>query len=473
MVFSSLFFLYAFLPLCLIVYQIPRSLKFKNLILLAFSLFFYAWGEPFWIIQMLISGVWVFLAGLASERYKHDPAIHKTVLTIGTVGALLPLFVFKYAGFFIGIINVLPLINIPLPRWTMPIGISFYTFQILSYLIDLYRGQCKVQKFLPDFLLYQTLFPQLIAGPIVRYSDIEQQLQERRTTIRGLADGTKRFIIGLAKKTLIANYAGTLVAQTIGSINLNTLSGIECLVGIIAFTIQIYFDFSGYSDMAIGLGHMFGFDFKENFEYPYFSKSVTEFWRRWHISLGTFFRDYVYIPLGGNRHNRLRNAFIVWILTGFWHGAGWNFIFWGLYYFAILQIEKYLTLKYTDKIPRAIMWIPMSIVTMLGFAIFYFTSIPDLGIFLSRLFTFAGNDFINLKGKLLFNQNLVFFIFSWIASMPIVPEIRKRLPGLRSYRFRATKFYVIGSTVSILLLLLISTASLVGDSFNPFLYFRF
>lgn len=472
MVFSSLFFLYAFLPLCLIIYQIPRTLKFKNILLLIFSLFFYAWGEPVWIIQLIASGTWVYLSGLAMDQYSDDRKAEKIFLIVGLVGALTPLIIFKYTVFFVETLNFVPFINIPKPGWTMPIGISFYTFQIISYLVDLYRKDCKVQKVLPDFLLYQALFPQLIAGPIVRYSDIEKQLRDRKVTIKGLSNGTKRFIVGLAKKTLIANYAGTLVAQTIGSGNLEMLSGLQNLIGIVSVILQIYFDFSGYSDMAIGLGHLFGFEFKENFNFPFYSRSVSEFWQRWHMSLGSFFRDYVYIPLGGKYSNRLRNAFIVWFLTGFWHGANWNYIFWGLYYFVVLQLERPLS-KYLEKVPRIVMWIPMFFVSILGFSIFFFNSFSDLAVFYSRLFTIAGNAFVNFEGKILFKQNIIFFIFAWLASMPILPAIRKRMPGLKSNRYRATKFYLISSVVATLVLLIVSTASLVGDSFNPFLYFRF
>lgn len=470
MVFSSLFFLYVFLPGCLLLYFLAQSTEAKNWILLVFSLLFYAWGEPFWILQLLLSGTLVWLFGLALAKAEHDPRERRLYLILGCLAALLPLFVFKYADFLLGNLNVLLGLNIPLPNFSLPIGISFYSFQILSYLIDLYRHDCRVQRRLDRFILYESLFPQLIAGPIVRYRDIQDEIAARQSSYQDRVEGARRFVAGLAKKCLVANYAGKLVDQTLGSSHLDQLSAVQCLLGLTAFTLQIYYDFSAYSDMAIGLGRIFGFHFLENFKYPYMSASVTEFWRRWHISLSSFFRDYVYIPLGGKHRFQMRNLLIVWFLTGFWHGASWNFILWGLYFLLFLLLEKYLLLDHLRRLPRLVAWLYMIPVIMGGWAVFYFTDFAALGQFLARLFSFTNN----LEGKLLFRQNALFFLFAYLGALPVLPGLKKLLLSWQPFQGRENSpQWAAFSTTLMLLLLFLSTASLVGASYNPFLYFRF
>lgn len=473
MVFSSLFFLYTFLPLCLIVYQLPSTMRGKNMVLLCFSLVFYAWGEPLWILQMLLSGTLVFFFGLLVDSYRRERKLARLFLILSVTTALLPLFLFKYSAFFIENINALTGLELPLPQITMPIGISFYTFQIISYVVDLYRGNCRVQRFLPDFILYEALFPQLIAGPIVRYSDVERELRTRAHTSRDLAEGSVRFVSGLAKKTLLANHAGSIVEQTLGGGKLGSLSGLEALIGIFAFTFQIYFDFSAYSDMAIGLGRLFGFHFKENFNYPYFAKSVTDFWRRWHISLSSFFRDYVYIPLGGKYRHPALNLALVWFLTGFWHGASWNFILWGLYYLLFLLLERYVFGSIVRKMPRfpgvLITWV----IAAAGWSLFYFTDLSELALFARRLFTLDGNPFSTIEGRLLFRQNIIFFLIAYVLSLPVIPWLKKQFSAVCDTRFSASGLWLAAQMAYVLLLLFLSTAALAGASFNPFLYFRF
>lgn len=467
MVFSSLFFLYAFLPLCLITYRLPNSLRAKNLLLLLFSLFFYAWGEPIGIIQLLISGAAVFFFSLGIDRFRRQHRLKKISLGLAVISALIPLFLYKYSGFFVDNINRLTGLGLPLPSYIMPIGISFYTFQIISYAVDLYRGQCEVQRSLPKFWLYQSLFPQLIAGPIVRYRDIERELNHRYTSPQDLVRGMTRFLIGLAKKVLIANQVGKIVELTL--VNPDRLNSVSALLGIVAFTFQIYYDFSAYSDMAIGLGMLFGFHFKENFNYPYIADSATDFWRRWHMSLGSFFRDYVYIPLGGNRRHHYRNILIVWFLTGFWHGASWNFIFWGLFFGVLLLVERHWLLAWFDRKPGFVRHLYMIPVLLMGWALFYYVDMSELGIFLARLFSFRGS----LEARILLRQNLPLLIIAFIGSFPIARGIQLRFPRFHTLSFAKSRAYLFIHLFGLGLLLLLSTASLLGDSFNPFLYFRF
>ncbi len=476
MVFSSLFFLYAFLPLCMIVYEVPKSLSGKNWILLGFSIFFYAWGEPFWIIQMLLSGSLVYLCGrlMDDSMRKRELFQSRFFLALGVFSALIPLLVFKYSDFFLENINALFSLSLPLTNFGLPIGISFYTFQIITYIVDLYRGECKVQKRLDYFLLYESFFPQLIAGPIVRYTDIEERLMARSVSMHDRAQGARRFVIGLAKKCLIANYAGSLVEELLAGGRLAQLSGLEALLGILAYTFQIYYDFSAYSDMAIGLGRLFGFRFLENFNYPYISKTVTEFWRRWHMSLGSFFRDYVYIPLGGNRKRHYLNLFITWFLTGFWHGASWNFILWGLYFFVFIVLEKIFLARILDRLPKFVSYLYMLPVIVFGWVLFYFTSLADIGLFCRRLFCLDGHAFLNLEGRLILKQNLLFFLIALVGSLPIIPALKKRVQ--KQYKpldLYSSTAYVAYNSLIIFVLLLLSTASLAGSSYNPFLYFRF
>ncbi len=349
MVFSSLVFLCIFLPVNLFLYFIIKNRTWRNWLLIISSLFFYAWGEPVWITAMIFSTLFDYFNALMIEKY-HGTNKAKAFVALSVIGNLLLLGAFKYSGFFVENINALFGLSLNVPRISLPIGISFYTFQTISYVVDVYRGEVGAQRSFFKLLLFVSLFHQLVAGPIVRYSDIAAEIEHREVTATGFSEGVNRFIIGLGKKVLIANTAGELSLSFLGT-DYEKLPVAGAWLGILLYAFQIYFDFSGYSDMAIGLGRMYGFTYKENFNYPYISKSATEFWRRWHISLGSFFRDYLYIPLGGNRRNHARNLFIVWFLTGMWHGASWNFIIWGLYYFVLVFAEKLFLKKLLDRIP--------------------------------------------------------------------------------------------------------------------------
>lgn len=359
--------------------------------------------------------------------------------------------------------------NLTLPKFKMPIGISFYTFQIISYIVDLHRGECTVQKNIFKFWLYEALFPQLIAGPIVRYSDVESEINSRTVSPADEAYGITRFAVGLSKKVLLANYAGNIVSKTIAPDVLNDATALSSAIGLLAWSFQIYFDFSGYSDMAIGLGRIFGFHFKENFNYPYISSSVTEFWRRWHISLGTFFRDYVYIPLGGNQKNQAFNIFAVWFLTGLWHGADWNFILWGLFFAFFLVLEKYFLKKLFSNLPRFIRLFYTLTVIYLSWAIFYYTDLSDLCLFFTKLFALNKTEVLDFESRMFLEQNLFFFMLAAFASTPAAFNFAMRLFKKTSYN----RVFTIFNAVAVIFAIILCTASLVGDSFNPFLYFRF
>ncbi len=471
MVFSSLIFLYVFLPLCLLAVWLGRDTKVQNAILLIASLFFYAWGEPIYVILMVLTAFIIWLCGRLLGRTSSKT--HKKVfLVLAIVMALSSLVYFKYSGFLVEILNLLPFVNFKVPEISLPIGISFYTFQALTYIIDLYRGEIKTQKSFARFLLYVSLFPQLIAGPIVRYADVENQLSRREITLEGMASGIGRFLAGLAKKVLIANYASEIVEVCLESGHFGQISSATALLGLLAFTIQIYFDFSGYSDMAIGLGRMFGFRFLENFNYPYIASTITEFWRRWHMSLSSFFRDYVYIPLGGNRHHRLRNTFIVWFLTGLWHGASLNFILWGLYYFLLLLLERALILPRERQIPRVLGHLSTLLAVMIGWSVFYFTETSRFLTFWGRVFAPGLAGFLDIEAKILWRQHLIFVIAAAIFATPLLPWLKKRLRR-PLVSLENSPVGGILQTALVLFLLLVSTASLVASSYNPFLYFRF
>ncbi|MDO5737867.1 MAG: MBOAT family O-acyltransferase [Eubacteriales bacterium] len=483
MVFASFVFLFFFLPLVVLGYYLLPSIRAKNLLLLLASFVFYAWGEPVWIVQMLLSGCLVYLSGLKlasirrdARRYRKPRQIVqrelKRTLAIGITLALIPLIIFKYLNFFLDNLGLLFNSAWTIPGLTLPIGISFYTFQLITYLVDVYRQVTPVQRSLADFLLYESFFPQLIAGPIVRYHDIARQITQRVHSLDRALFGLRRFIIGLAKKVLIANYAGKLVAGTLDLKELTTLSGLEIILGTVAFAIQIYFDFSAYSDMAIGLGQIFGFKLLENFKAPYRSASITEFWRRWHISLGSFFRDYVYIPLGGNRRFQYRNLAIVWFLTGLWHGASWNFIFWGLYFLLFLLIEKAGWLRVLERLPRCIGRLYTLPVVLGGWLLFKFTELEQLRIVLRQLFT---AEFSNLSAAVSLRQYGPFLILALILSQFSWPEVEAYFASRFRSRldFVASPTYIFGYLILPLILSLLSVAALAADSFNPFLYFRF
>ncbi|MBS5874259.1 MAG: MBOAT family protein [Clostridiales bacterium] len=471
MVFSSLNFMYLFLPVCLLLYFILRGIKARNYLLLVMSLLFYAWGEPKWIVLMIVTTLVDYGAGLLVDKYRGQKQA-KWALAGSVVITLSFLAVFKYLGFFNQNLNSLFGAELPTQIFNLPIGISFYTFQAITYVVDVYRGKARVQRSYANLLLYVSLFPQLIAGPIVRYTDIAEQLESRETTVEGFARGITRFVTGLGKKVLLANIAGQIATSLIGG-DLSKASVLGAWLGIFAYTFQIYFDFSGYSDMAIGLGHMFGFTYVENFNYPYISKSITEFWRRWHISLSTFFRDYVYIPLGGNRRHQLRNMFVVWALTGLWHGASWNFVLWGLYYFVFLAIEKLFLGKYLEKLPAVVGHIYALFIVVVGWVFFYFDDVSRLGQMLKLMFGFSGQAGVMPTDTILLKNHLVFFMVAIVACIPVSKLVKALL--IRFSR-RGTVQETVAGAVGIVYdvaLLFFSTAALVGASYNPFLYFRF
>ena len=468
MVFSSIIFMFTFLPLSLLLYYImPR--KFKNLILLMISLVFYAWGEPVYVLLMIFTIVFDYIMALIIDRTREDKVKSK-VIFIGTIGVnLLILGFFKYYGFLIDNINLLFNLNLQYKNLALPIGISFYTFQTLSYVVDVYLDKVKVQKSLISFALYVTMFPQLVAGPIVKYSDIDYQLTNRKESINKFGQGVDRFIIGLGKKVLLANNIG-IIWTTIQGMNIDSISVLTSWIGIIAYTFQIYFDFSGYSDMAIGLGNMFGFEFIENFNYPYISTSISEFWRRWHISLGTWFREYVYIPLGGNRVSTLkhiRNLFVVWLLTGLWHGASWNFVVWGLYYGFILFMEKIILHKILSKTAKIIKHIYTMLLVMIGWVLFGSVDLTSALEYLKVMFGLSGNALVDNSAIYYLYTNIKLLIILTLCSTPIVSIIFRQI-------IKKGKSVGILFAVSInIIIILISIAYLVNETYNPFLYFRF
>lgn len=474
MLFSSTTFLFAFLPLVLVTYFIvPRA--FRNAVLFLFSLVFYAWGEPVYVVLMIASTIVAYITGRFTDKEKKDGSerrkgVRKLAMTGAVVWNIGLLLFFKYTDFFINTINSISGAGIKNLGLALPIGISFYSFQTLSYVIDVYRGNVKSQKNFLDLATYVALFPQLIAGPIVRYVDIAEQLKNRRESIAKFAQGVKRFCVGLGKKVILANAVGELF-DTISTTPQSDMSVAGAWLGIIAFTFQIYFDFSGYSDMAIGLGKMFGFEFLENFNYPYISDSITEFWRRWHISLSSWFRDYVYIPLGGNRKGKARqcvNIMVVWFLTGFWHGANWNFMMWGVYFGIILLIEKNFLLKILKKAPKIVAHIYALILIVIGWGIFAFDDTKALITNLGNMFGANGLPLINSDTKFWLGQYAVLFVILIIASTPLPKKI-----GEKVSKSAPAVYESVWEPIMCAVLLLISTAYLAGNAFNPFLYFRF
>lgn len=463
--------MYLFLPICLLLYFILHGIKARNYLLLVMSLLFYAWGEPKWIILMIVTTLIDYGAGLLVDQYRGQK-LAKWALAGSVVITLSFLAVFKYLGFFNQNLNQIFGAELPTQIFNLPIGISFYTFQAITYVVDVYRGKAQVQRSYANLLLYVALFPQLIAGPIVRYTDIAAQLENREMTLPGFSKGITRFVTGLGKKVLLANIAGQVATSLIGG-DLSKASVLGAWLGIFAYTFQIYFDFSGYSDMAIGLGHMFGFTYVENFNYPYISKSITEFWRRWHISLSTFFRDYVYIPLGGNRRHQLRNMFIVWALTGLWHGASWNFVLWGLYYFVFLALEKLFLGKFLEKLPAVVGHAYALFIIVVGWVFFYFDDVSRLGQMLKLMFGFSGQAGVLPTDTVLLKNHLVFFLVAIIACIPVSKLVKALL--IRFSRKGPVQESLAGAAGILydVALLFFSTAALVGASYNPFLYFRF
>lgn len=473
MIFSSLLFLFRFLPAVLVCYYIvPRGLR--NLVLFLFSLLFYAWGEPVYIILMVISILVSYTGGIVVDRMKRQgrPRAAKTALVISSVISLSLLGFFKYADFVIGTVNGITGAGLKLLEIALPIGISFYTFQTMSYTIDVYRGEAHVQKNLISFGAYVVMFPQLIAGPIVQYKTIDKQLRSRRETAEEFADGIHRFMIGLGKKVLLANNAGALW-DSIQSMTYSEVPVLTAWMGLAAYTFQLYFDFSAYSDMAIGLGHMFGFRFLENFNYPYISRSITEFWRRWHISLSTWFRDYVYIPLGGNRVNPLRhvrNIIVVWLLTGFWHGASWNFVLWGIYYGVLLLLEKFVFGKFLKRLPSVLQHIYCMFFVMIGWNLFVFDDMR-LGFgFMRALFGGYGQGILNQETIYLLYNNAVLLVLLILGSTQIPKKLARGLIAVLNGREAAV---TVIRNVFYAVIFFLSVAWLVDASYNPFLYFRF
>lgn len=455
----------------MILYYIIPNLTYKNGVLIVFSLLFYSFGEPVWVLLLIGSAAVDYFNGLFIEHFRgRKTAVLGVVFSL--VINLSVLCLFKYSGFFIENINALTGLGLPVPHFQLPIGISFYTFQTISYTVDVYRGKAAVQRNFFSFLLYVSMFFQLVAGPIVRYTTVAEEIDHRKFSAADLGKGMARFIEGLGKKVIIANCIGGIADSMLG-FDTAPSSVLAAWTGVIMFSLQIYFDFSGYSDMAIGLGMMFGFHFDENFNYPYISKSASEFWRRWHISLGSFFRDYVYIPMGGNRHHQIFNLAVVWFLTGLWHGASWNFILWGLYFGVLVVIEKLFLGKILEKIPSFFSHLYLIIAAIFGWALFYFEDMSRLGKCLSGMF--GGNsaplyDEIALSS---IKSNCFIIIAAIILCCPVCHVIKEKINGLAdktAVGFAAAK---IGENAVLFGILIVSSLLLVNQSYNPFLYFRY
>ena len=464
MVFSSLVFMFAYLPITLLAYYlVPR--QGRNIFIFIVNLIFYGWGEPRLVLLMVFNIFFNYIGGWIVDKYRADAKKKKLFLILTCVLDIGILAVFKYTGMITETLNMLPFLNIPELQISLPIGISFYTFQTMSYVIDVYRDDAPVSKNFINFGTYVALFPQLIAGPIVRYRDVAEQLVNRRETLEMFTKGVKLFMVGLAKKVIIANTMGTLTTNIFATTDENGVVG--TWVGMIAYTFQIYFDFSGYSDMACGLGNMMGFEFLKNFNYPYIAKSITDFWRRWHISLSTWFKEYVYIPLGGNRKGvkrQILNLLIVWGLTGLWHGEAYNFVLWGLYYGLLLILEKFVLKKFLDRLPSFVQHIYTLFIIIIGWGLFYFTDVGQLGEFMVDLFNF-GNGICGDQAFNLIMSNLPMLIIAAVASTPLATMLYTR--------FEHRRFMWIPETLYCMGVLAVSTASLVNQSYNPFLYFRF
>ncbi len=470
MVFSSLFFIFLFLPISLLLYYSASSLKWKNGILILSSLFFYAWGEPVWVVLLLFSSIVDYFHGQIVEKYRGSWQ-SKMALMSSVIINLGLLALFKYSGMVVESLDMIFGTTTEYRSFSLPIGISFYTFQTISYVVDVYRGEVKAQQSFWKFLMFVSLFHQLVAGPIVRYKDIAQEIEERSLTIEKFGIGGRRFIIGLAKKVIFANTAGALASHFLDG-GLMELSMGGHWLGMILFGLQIYYDFSGYSDMAIGLGHMFGFTYQENFRYPYTAQSVTDFWRRWHISLGSFFRDYVYIPLGGNRRFYLRNLFVVWFLTGLWHGASWNFVLWGLYYGLWIAIEKQLQRAFPFfQLPKWIKYVYMLIITTVGWTLFYYEDLSQ-GVLYMQGFVQINNIWDTATELVLVN-NIWFLLCACIGVTPWMKKMGQKIDTILSESSFSTVYNIVIYPVVLILIFVVTFIILMGQTYNPFLYFRF
>ena len=471
MTFSSLTFTTLFFPAVLILYFICTDLRWRNGVLLVASLIFYSWGEPIWVLAMIgstaINYVSAMLIGRASS-----PGLRKTALVVGAAASLAVLFYFKYAAFLVNSVTSLFGVSFSIPVLELPIGISFYTFQVLTYTVDVYRDKSPVQRDPFKLMLYVSCFPQLIAGPIVQYSDVAVMLDERESTPEGFTEGMKRFAVGLSKKVLLANVCGLIIEELPSAAGASGMSVLGAWYISVLYSLQLYFDFSGYSDMAIGMGRIFGFTYKENFNYPYISKSASEFWHRWHISLGSFFRDYVYIPLGGNRCGRARTALnlaIVWALTGLWHGASWNFVIWGLYYGVLIILEKLVLADLREKLPGAAQHIAALLLIVVGWTVFYYTDMGCLGKHLGAMFGIGAAGLSDPVTMAVIRKYTVLPLIAAIASLPILPRLKAWLGKHEKLEGAAD----IVSLVCLTALMLLSMIFIVGQSYNPFIYFRF
>lgn len=471
MVFANLFFLYIFLPVNLILYYATRSYAVRNFVLVAMSFLFYAWGEPVWVLLLLASGFMVWFCSLLVERFAGTRR-GKAALIFAVTISLSLLGIFKYSGFLIENINAVLPLSLPVPQFSLPIGISFYTFQMISYIVDVYRGDVKAQPSFLRFIMYVSMYFQLVAGPIVRYSDVAWEIDHRTANANDISHGITRFCIGLLKKVAVANVAGSLLVQYMDG-DLTKVTVLGSWFGAVLFMLQIYYDFSGYSDMAIGLGLMFGFHFVENFNYPYIAKTATEFWRRWHISLSSFLRDYLYIPLGGNRSHAWRNLFVVWFATGLWHGASWNFILWGLFFGVLIALERLGLRNLLEKLPGFISHFYLLFVVLISWVIFYFTDLSRAAQYLGIMFGLSGQPLTNSQTLLALEGNLFWLILAVVFCLPLARIASQQITAAAAVS--RPRQIILGILVPVMNLeiLLICTAMLSGQSYNPFLYYRF
>lgn len=475
MVFASLVFLFIFLPLNLFLYYFTKNKQWRNLSLIALSLCFYGWGEPIWISLLLFSAVVDYANARFIDKYRGTRWAKIGVVSTLTINLGL-LATFKYNAFIVENVNSLLGTEFTAPGYGLPIGISFYTFQTISYVVDVYRGTVKSQKNFVKFLMFVSLYFPLVAGPIVRYAHVANEIENRNETLTDFSKGISRFCIGLFKKVILSNFAAELVKKYMGDhldpltlTDLSTITQGGAWLGVCMYALHIYFDFSGYSDMAIGLARMFGFHIHENFRYPYTATSATDFWRRWHISLGSFFRDYLYFPLGGNRKYVYRNLFIVWFLTGLWHGPSWNFIFWGLYFFVFIALEKAFLLKLFERLPKFVSHVYALIVIIPGWVIFYFTDTTILIAYIRKMFAFSSGTFWTADITNDITTNLYWILASLILCLPIYHKVKD---GIELKMKKPALFEVLSIALS-LAFLFIGVAYLVGKSYNPFIYFRF
>ena len=460
-----------FFPAVLILYFICTDLQWRNGVLLVASLIFYSWGEPIWVLAMIGSTAINYVAAMLIDRAA-SPSLRKTALVVGTAASIAVLFYFKYAAFLVNSVTSLFGVSFSIPVLELPIGISFYTFQVLTYTVDVYRDKSPVQRDPFKLMLYVSCFPQLIAGPIVQYSDVATMLDERESTLEDFTKGMKRFAVGLSKKVLLANVCGLIIEELPSAAGAGGMSVLGAWYISVLYSLQLYFDFSGYSDMAIGMGRIFGFTYKENFNYPYISKSASEFWRRWHISLGSFFRDYVYIPLGGNRRGRARTALnlaIVWTLTGLWHGASWNFVIWGLYYGVLIILEKLVLADFREKLPGAVQHIAALFLIVVGWTVFYYTDMSSLGKHLGAMFGICAAGLSDPVTMAVIRKYTVLPLIAAVACLPILPRLKAWLHEHEKLEGAAD----IVSLVCLTALMLLSMIFIVGQSYNPFIYFRF